>query len=69
VLSPVAGIAAWIGAPDPELAEVLPRGNALVLAKTGVEFPSHAHRAAVVYGILAKPASGDAGPARSLSGT
>jgi hypothetical protein len=33
-----------------------------MLAKTGVEFPSHALRAAVVDGILAKAASGDADP-------
>lgn len=58
----LAGIAAWIGVLDPELAEGLPRANALALAKTGVEFPSHAYRAAVVDGILASAASGDADP-------
>ena len=58
----LAGITAWIAVLDPELAEGLARANALVLAKTGVEFPSHAYRAAVVDGILAKAASGDADP-------
>jgi hypothetical protein len=58
----LAGIAAWIGVLDPELARGLPRANALALAKTGVEFPSHAYRAAVVDGILARAASGDADP-------
>jgi hypothetical protein len=58
----LAGIAAWIAVLDPELAEGLGRANALVLAKTGVEFPSHAYRAAIVDGILAKAASGDADP-------
>jgi hypothetical protein len=58
----LAGIAAWIAVLDPELTEGLPRANALVLAKTGVEFPSHAYRTAVVDGILAKAASGDADP-------
>ena len=58
----LAGIAAWIAVLDAELAEGLGRANALVLAKTGVEFPSHAYRAAVVDGILAKAASGDADP-------
>ena len=58
----LAGVAAWIGVLDPELAEGLPRANALALAKTGVEFPSHAYRAAVVDGVLAAAASGDADP-------
>lgn len=58
----LAGIAAWTAVLDPELAEGLGRANALVLAKTGVEFPSHAYRAAIVDGILAKAASRDADP-------
>ena len=58
----LAGVAAWIGVLDPELAEGLPRANALALAKTGVEFPSRAYRAAVVDGVLAAAASGDTDP-------
>ena len=58
----LAGAAAWIAALDPDLADGLPESNALALAKTGVEFPSHAYRAAIVGKILASAASGDADP-------
>ena len=49
----LAGAVAWIAALDPDLADGLPESNALALVKTGVEFPSHAYRAAIVGKILA----------------
>ena len=49
----LAGAVAWIAALDPDLADGLPESNALALVKTGMEFPSHAYRAAIVGKILA----------------
>jgi hypothetical protein len=56
------GVAASIAALAPGLAGGFPAANATALAKTGVEFPSQHFRAAVVDGILAEAASGDALP-------
>jgi hypothetical protein len=58
----LAGVAAWIAVLAPGLAEGFPAANALALAKAAVEFPSPAFRAAVVDGILAEAASGNAYP-------
>lgn len=53
------GVAAWIGVLAPELAEDFPAANALALAKTGVEFPSPAYRAAIVDSIIVGATSGN----------
>jgi hypothetical protein len=58
----LAGAAAWIAALDPGLGDGFPESNALALAKTGVELPSHAYRAAIADKILADAACGDADP-------
>ncbi len=53
------GVAAWVGALNPELAEDLVAANGAEFAHAGVQLPSHHLRGAVVDGVLAKAATGN----------
>ena len=56
---PVMGVAAWIGALNPDLVDDLAAANAAGLALAGVELPSDRLRRVVVDGVLTRAAAGD----------
>jgi hypothetical protein len=66
VPGPMIGVAAWLAALKPDLAEDLIARNALALAQAGIEMPSDDVRAAIVGGLLSAAASGDIDPERGL---
>ena len=63
---PMIGVAAWLAALKPDLAEDLIARNALAFAQAGIEMPSDDVRAAIVSGLLSAAASGDIDPERGL---